>query len=268
MLAIIDSDSIACACGAATELSHALSNTKNKMMSIIKRTDCSDYRAILTKSKDETAFRYKIYPEYKANRIGKDRPKFEQECREYLINQWNAEVVSEIEADDAVSILQWQEYHRKFYGEIDDTYNNKNLTRFIYPSVLCGIDKDLDQIPGLHYNYRKDTFDYITPIQGLRNLYLQMLTGDVVDNIPRIKKWWKQAEAERQINKALTEEELFDIVREQLIEVRKVKDIDSSNFFWYERDIEKEIQWRGDLLYLWTKENDKYKIPLTGNIYK
>jgi hypothetical protein len=249
MLAIIDADSICCACGAAEELPHALSNTKNKMMQIIKKTDCSNYRAFLTKAKDKTAFRYKIYPEYKANRIGKKRPKYEQECREYLISTWNAEVVSEIEADDAVSICQWNEYNSEFDPDIRvELYGIKT------PSILCGIDKDLDQIPGLHYNYNKDTFYYITKIQGLRALYLQMLTGDRADNVPRINKGWKQKEVEEAINKAFTEQELYSII------YNEIRNIEIDNELNY-GNINDKIQWRGDLLYLWRKSNDKYEIP-------
>ena|SRR6185437_3652912 len=259
MLAIIDSDSICVASAAQAcknkdengigiwdeeEVIHAYSNVKNKMMSILEKTGCTDYEAFLSQSKDASSFRLKIYPEYKAHRVKTPRPIYEQKAREYLINHWQADVVQEIEADDAVSIIQYELYK----GEFEDNPAATTALEWVYPAVLCGIDKDLDQVPGLHYNYNKDIFYYITPMQGLRNLYLQMLTGDVADNIPRVKKGWRQAKAEEKINKACTEKELYDIIYEE----HRALEIDK---------IEERIQWLGSLLMLRKHPTDEYRIP-------
>ena len=74
-----------------------------------------------------------------------------------------------MEADDLVAIWAHEALDRK------EEY------------VICGIDKDLLQIPGHHYNYGKDTWKLINEEEALHNLYLQCLTGDATDNIPGLK---------------------------------------------------------------------------------
>ena len=74
-----------------------------------------------------------------------------------------------MEADDLVSIWAHEALDRK------EEY------------VICGIDKDLLQIPGHHYNYGKDTWQLINEEEALHNLYIQCLTGDNTDNIPGLK---------------------------------------------------------------------------------
>lgn len=48
--------------------------------------------------------------------------------------------------------------------------------------VICGIDKDLLQIPGEHYDYKKKTFQTVNQSCD-RTLFTQVLTGDATDNI-------------------------------------------------------------------------------------
>ena len=55
-------------------------------------------------------------------------------------------------------------------------------------SVICGIDKDLLQIPGKHYNYDKKVSQVVTPLEGWRNFFTQVLTGDASDNIPGLPR--------------------------------------------------------------------------------
>ena len=52
--------------------------------------------------------------------------------------------------------------------------------------VISG-DKDLDQIPGLHYNARHKKFYEVTDDEGIRYIWQQMLTGDAADNVKGIK---------------------------------------------------------------------------------
>lgn len=55
-------------------------------------------------------------------------------------------------------------------------------------TVIGSIDKDLDQITGNHFNFVKGTSYTISPEEGRKKLYLQLLTGDSTDNIPGIPK--------------------------------------------------------------------------------
>jgi hypothetical protein len=106
-------------------------------------------------------FRYnlaKSYP-YKGNREKTQRPHWSKEATEYLCNQWGAQIVDGMEADDALGISQ------------TDT------------SILVSPDKDLDQIPGWHYNPTKEEKYYVDDFTAEYNFWKQMLTGDTTDNI-------------------------------------------------------------------------------------
>ena len=127
---------------------------------IFHNSFCSDYRMFLTDSKGN--FRVKIYPEYKANRV-QERPKHYNALRDYLINFERAEIALGQEADDLLGIEQ--------------TSN----------TIIASIDKDLDMIPGKHYNFVKDLHYEVSNAEGKHKFWCQMLTGDNTDNIPGIR---------------------------------------------------------------------------------
>lgn len=166
------------------------------MDDLIERTldavGATSYQCYLTASKDETAFRKKIYPEYKMNRKA-PRPIHYEALREYLLTNWNAKLVSCIEADDAIGI---------------------DATAYEGDCVIVSIDKDLKQIPGRHYNFVKEEFCTVTREQGIRFFYTQMLTGDTADNIKGIAGIGPK-KAEKIISQGSNEQEWFDIVREE-----------------------------------------------------
>lgn len=114
----------------------------------------------------EGNFRFDIYPEYKANRKDLEKPKYLKQAYAYLVHFWNGTVVNGVEADDIVAIRA---------TELGDD------------CVIVGIDKDLRQIAGTHYNWKKREFETITPEQADYNFWMQMLTGDTSDNIKGIK---------------------------------------------------------------------------------
>jgi hypothetical protein len=102
---------------------------------------------------------------YKGNRDKMEKPVHYQAVRDYLVDHWGAYVVDGIEADDEVSILAWDSYRSG--GD----------------HVLCTIDKDLDQVPGWHYDYKKKVFYETDPLDGELFFYAQILAGDSTDNI-------------------------------------------------------------------------------------
>lgn len=143
-----------------------------KMLAEVKATE---YELWLS-GKDN--FRYDIYPAYKATRKAQYRPKWEQEVKEHLVDKWQANWSVGCEADDMVGVRQCE-------LSVDDDY-----------SVICHIDKDIDQIPGGHYNWpitRKGEIVseakryYLTPAEGTRFFYYQLLVGDSTDNIKGCK---------------------------------------------------------------------------------
>ena len=99
---------------------------------------------------------------YKGTRIA-EKPYHFQLLREYMEKAWGFEVVDGMEADDALGIESYR--------------NEPNAT------IIVSIDKDLNMIRGHHYNFLKNEKYYVTEEEGIRNFYLQILTGDKVDNI-------------------------------------------------------------------------------------
>lgn len=109
---------------------------------------------------------------YKENRKNAPKPKFIPEMKNYIASKYGDSVYPIIggwgETDDYVSVLA-HECKRK--GE---------------PYIVAACDKDLLQVPGVHYNYIKDKDYVISNEEADRNFFKQLLTGDVGDNIPGI----------------------------------------------------------------------------------
>jgi hypothetical protein len=103
---------------------------------------------------------------YKGNRKDAPRPVHLHSLREYLITAWDFRVANGQEADDAIGI-------------------HATLTRD--NSIIVSIDKDLDMIPGHHYNPVKKDHYYVNDKVAIKNFYRQILTGDKVDNIEGLR---------------------------------------------------------------------------------
>lgn len=155
----------------------------------------SDACTVYLTSGDKTNFRFDLYPAYKANRTA-PKPVWYRELRDYLSEEYQAEMVAGREADDAMADAQ-----------TDDT-------------TICSIDKDLDQVPGKHYNFVTGMLYEIEPFYGMRWFYYQMLVGDRTDNVPGVRGIGPK-KAERILGDAQTEEELFERVRRSYQEVYK-----------------------------------------------
>jgi len=112
---------------------------------------------------------------YKGNRDPSHIPVHYNSIRQYMIDQYCAQVIHGREADDEVSIRGWQHWRA-----------TKGVTsrdgEGLY--VVATIDKDLDQIPGWHFDYMKKVFYFVTEEQAEKALWRQILCGDITDNIP------------------------------------------------------------------------------------
>ena len=169
-VALIDADSI--------YFRAAYANTKNneirKMIDFTMKEiegEClmPDVTKVAVKGKGN--FRKDLYPKYKAN-----RPELKPEIKkaltyghQYMVDKYGAVMANDMEADDLVAI--WAHEAR------DEEMQY----------VIVGIDKDLKQIPGNHYNFGKKVHDFVDDDTAHYNLMLQCLTGDTSDNIPGIK---------------------------------------------------------------------------------
>ena len=144
---------------------------------------------------------------YKGNRDGTRRPHWLPKCRDYLVEQWGARVEEGQEADDALGIAQYGEAVNHL-GEFIDGPDQLD-------TCICSIDKDLLAIPGNHYNWNSDKHVVVTPIEGMRNFYKQLVTGDSTDNILGLYGVGPKAKMLKEINKCFTELDMLDIVWEQ-----------------------------------------------------
>ena len=233
------------------KFAHVTYNINTMIKRCIKRCEAREYRCFITPLHDKDNFRFKIFPEYKANRIGIRKPYYLEQAQEYLLNRWHAEsALKGNEADDSIAIAHTS-YHP--FGFNTDVLSGESPYTGNGNSIICSIDKDFNNVPGWHYNPGKDEFTFITEIEALRNFYLQILTGDVSDNIPRVKKGWRQKKVEEQLQKALTEQEMYDIIYQEVYDVLEREDISK------DYKVTEFIQRNGQLVWLRTKENEMWK---------
>lgn len=155
-------------------VSHALQNVKQTLISIAEACDSHDGQIYLT---GEGNFRHDVAVShvYKGTRDVNHKPIHYQAIIDYLVQRWDAEVVQGMEADDAMGIAQCD----RIYGGYADFGGDTSVEE----SIICTIDKDLDMIPGWHYNFRNGTKYSTTLEESDYFFHKQMLTGDRVDNI-------------------------------------------------------------------------------------
>jgi hypothetical protein len=171
----------------AEPVPHALRLVKNLLSGAKTATKADELRIFLS---GDTNFRDKVatIQPYKGNRTS-NKPLHWATIRKYLIEVHGAEVTKGYEADDALGIHSGED------------------------RILCTIDKDLDMIPGEHYNWDKNLLYTISEQQGLYNFYNQLLKGDAIDNIQGCPGIGEKTAAII-LNGLTTEEEMFRAVYE------------------------------------------------------
>jgi 5''-3'' exonuclease (including N-terminal domain of PolI) len=125
-----------------------------------------EYRIFLSGAEN---FRTKlaVTKPYKGTR-SEIKPTYYKEIGEYLTENWKAETTTGIEADDAIGIAAMEAKER----QVD--------------YVIVSNDKDLKQIPGLHYDWVKKEFYNVSAKEAKTAFFTQLLTGDATDNVPGI----------------------------------------------------------------------------------
>lgn len=225
MLALIDADIVIYRIGFASEEDSdklALARAGEFMEELVMKPWVSDYKGFLTGSNNFRKEIAKTAP-YKGNRK-QPRPKHYDLLREYLNTAWGCEIVEGQEADDAIGITAYS------YGDDDEAY------------VIMSIDKDLDMIRGWHYNFTKDDKYFVQEDDTLRTFYMQVLTGDRVDNIPGLKGIGPK-KAEKILQDTTTEKEMYEAV---------LKAYDNNEEYLWEQ---------AQLLWIRRKENQLWQPP-------
>lgn len=131
---------------------------EERVVQILDAAQVSDY--VLAVS-DEVNFRTDVLETYKGNRKGKLKPCAYVPLRNWVRVQPQVQVMYGLEADDVMGILQTQS---------KDT-------------IICTIDKDLRQIPGLHLdlnNLEAGVFE-VPKEEADQWHWVQTIAGDAVD---------------------------------------------------------------------------------------
>jgi hypothetical protein len=172
---------------------------------------------------------------YKGNRDNTPRPTHFKALGDYLVEQWDATYTEGIEADDAISISAME---AKEKGE---------------DYIVVSNDKDLDQIPGKHYNWITKEYYTVSPKEAKVNFYSQILAGDSTDNIPGLEGVGP-ATAEKALAECKTPSECFEVVRNLYEDAS-----DHPGDAWQEYLVE-----MADLVYILKKEGEKWSDTQEG----
>lgn len=154
-------------------LKNALYNVKSVVQTIVDKTRCSVDDTIIYLS-GPTNFRMQratIRP-YKGNRDPDHKPTYAQQIKEYMRRHYKVVESKTEEADDTLAIAHMREY------AVDPD-----------SSIIATIDKDLDMVPGLHYNFVKDIGYVVSPAEARYSFYRQLISGDMTDNVVGIPNY-------------------------------------------------------------------------------
>ena len=141
-------------------------------------------------------FRHDMADDYKANRSKTEMdPRVKAALNNLYEYCWATECVQShgCEADDVVSIWATEA------EEAGDSF------------VIAHVDKDIDMVPGWHYNFNKKTLYHIDEEQGHYLLCKQLLTGDSSDNIQGLKGIGPKTAEKLLANVRM--EDMLDVVR-------------------------------------------------------
>lgn len=177
MIGLIDADSICYIIGynnrehmddlhADTMVQQAAGDMVRTMLTLVR---ADEYVGVFS---PPLTFRHQVYKyaPYKGNRSAEKKDwleRFAPVIKDYLAKEWGFITVPELEADDVICSLA------EYYGTKE------------YEWIILSPDKDLKQIPGLHYDYKKEGAVpcRVTEDEAHRLFWISMLTGDTTDNI-------------------------------------------------------------------------------------
>lgn len=104
-------------------------------------------------------WRHDVLPSYKQNRTGSVPPVLLKDLKEWMASHPSTVIRPRMEADDVLGIMS---------GRLKNT-------------IICSVDKDMDQLPGTWYNWRKDETTEVNEEHAYRFHMFQTLMGDPVD---------------------------------------------------------------------------------------
>jgi len=170
VITFIDGDSIAYAAGYTEHPAQMEMSVNAYMTDIRTATQCDKMVGFVENPDGKSNFRKWLATTkpYKGNRAGKEKPPFMVDAKRYLKQRHGFKFVTYMESEDACSIQA----------------NAHGLEH----SIIAAIDKDVHQVGGRFYDYRKKEWKVFNMAEASYLLYKQILTGDSVDNISGIPK--------------------------------------------------------------------------------
>lgn len=241
-------------------IENCLHSVNMTIQRIIDDVGAGDQKMWITQG--NTNFRNDIatLKKYKANRSGVERPHYYDTIREHMIEYHGAIIATGMEAEDPV-VTEHYQAHDKWLKELPKKIqmgliNPLNPEELECPVIMVSVDKDTFQSAGQHYNPKTEELRWISEFgsttlktrykecgvkvkdrsikfDGLKGLYLQMLQGDDIDNIPGIKGYGPVKLYET-IEPLKTERELYETVLKCWEDYVPV--------FMAEQDVEDEIR--------------------------
>jgi DNA polymerase-1 len=116
---------------------------------------------------DDDNFRLGVYPQYKGNRAGVRRPSTLKAIKDFYAQKYETYQRPGLEADDCMGIL------------------STHKTLVPGEKIIVSGDKDMQTIPGLLFNPKKDKAPRrISETEADRYFMQQTLTGDTTDGYP------------------------------------------------------------------------------------
>jgi 5'-3' exonuclease len=169
MVALIDADSIVYIIAYNYREHPELAKTSVKatcddfLRMILTMTHADKYIGVFSSKENFRHSVYKYQP-YKGNRPVKSDYMilWEPVIKDYFQSKWNFHISNRLEADDIIVALS---------HIVEEE------------CIICSPDKDLQQVAGKHFDYRKSEFQEISVEQAVLNLWSQVLIGDATDCI-------------------------------------------------------------------------------------
>ncbi len=149
--------------------SHALARDAmdDYIMNVVNATNAANTYVFV---KGKNNFRHNIAIDYKATRVNALEPEMKERIDKLYEYCHEMYVPSDMaEADDYCSI-----------------YHNQAIEGG-HTSVVAHVDKDLNMIPGMHYNYVKKQHYFVSASEAHTFLMAQLMTGDAADNIQGLR---------------------------------------------------------------------------------
>lgn len=206
------------------ECKQACDRINSLLNSWIFAADCDAARIFMTSSADNFRLRLAFSVPYKGTRKA-EKPPFFYEMRDHLLKVHGAVLAEGDEADDLMSIAQW-DAHREFLAETGNEFAiGSPEHRAFSNTCIISADKDLMIVPGWHLipgnepvwvdtlghlELRYKTNGQLKDLKGsgLKFFYAQMIIGDTVDNYKGIPGRGAKYAFEL-LNKCKDEKELY-----------------------------------------------------------